>query len=71
MTKIEFIQPKPQIEDWRVKLDGRTVGDVWRNGEGYLVSVSRKERATTLDAAFKAARKQIQSFTDKRSQEQE
>lgn len=63
MIKIEFSQPKPRIEDWRVKLDGRTVGGVWRAGDGYLVSVSRKEQATTLDAAFKAARKQVQGLT--------
>jgi hypothetical protein len=26
MMRIEFIQPKLRIEDWRVKLNGRTVG---------------------------------------------
>ena len=63
MIKIEFSQPKPRIEDWRVKMNGRTVGDVWRNGTGYLVSVSRKEQAATLDDAFKAARRQVQGLT--------
>jgi len=63
MIKIEFSQPKPRIEDWRIKMNGRTVGGVWRNGAGYLVSVSRKEQAATLDDAFKAARKQVQSLT--------
>ena len=40
MVKIEFFQPKLRIEDWRVKMNGRTVGSVWRCGAGYLVDVS-------------------------------
>ena len=63
MVKIEFFQPKPRIEDWRVKWNGHSVGSVWRAGADYLVSVSRKERAATLDAAFKAARKQVKGLT--------
>ncbi|MCX7173400.1 MAG: hypothetical protein NT159_05665 [Proteobacteria bacterium] len=63
MNKIEFIQPKPRIEDWRVKLNGQSIGSVWRAGAGYFVSVSRNEQAATLDAAFRAARKQVQSLT--------
>ena len=59
MTKIEFIQARPRIEDWRVKLNGRTIGSVWRAGAGYLVSVSSKEQAATIDDAFKAAKKQV------------
>lgn len=62
MTKIEFIQPKHRIEDWCVKLNGRTVGSVWRCGECYLVVISTKESAPTKDAAFKAARKQLKSL---------
>lgn len=62
MKKIEFAQPKPRIEDWRVKLDGRTVGSVWNTGKDYIAEVTCKVRAPTLEAAFKAARKQVKSI---------
>ncbi len=51
------------IEDWRVKLNGCTVGSVWRRGDGYLVSVSLKQSAPTQEAAFKAARKQLRELS--------
>jgi len=60
--KIEFVQPRPRIEDWRVKLNGLTVGSVWRCGDGYLVSVAVKQSAPTQAAAFKAARKQLRDL---------
>lgn len=63
MVKIEFFQPKQRIEDWRVKMNGRTVGSVWRCGAGYLVDVSVKQSAATQEAAFKAARKQLRVLT--------
>ena len=63
MTKIEFIQPKPRIEDWRVKFGGFTVGSVWRAGEGrYIANCTRAETAPTVEAAFKLARKQVKSI---------
>lgn len=63
MAKIEFTQPKPRIEDWLVKLDGRTVGSVWRAGDCYITSVSSQCKLLTKDAAFKAARKMAKSIT--------
>lgn len=63
MVKIEFSRPNPRIEDWCVKWNGHSVGSVWRAGADYLVSVSHEERATTLDSAFKAARKQVKGLT--------
>ena len=62
MKRIEFTQPKPRIEDWRVKLDGRTIGLVWRAGSDYIVSVKTECRAATQEAAFKVARKQARSI---------
>lgn len=62
--KIVFSQPKPRIEDWRVKLDGNTIGSVWRSGEGrYITNCTRAESAATVEAAFKLARKQVKSIT--------
>lgn len=46
---IEFNQPNRRREDWRVVLNGRTVGSVWRAGEGrYLASCSRQEEEKPL-----------------------
>ena len=59
MEKIEFIQPQPGIEDWRVKSNGRFIGRVWRNGDDYLAYVTCEQSAPTRVAAFKAAKKQI------------
>lgn len=61
--KIEFIQPKPRIEDWRVKLDGRTIGMVWRAANYYVASVTHQRKELTKDAAFEAARKMARSIT--------
>lgn len=64
MIRIEFVQAKPRIEDWRVKLNGRAVGSVWRAGEGrYIANCTHEEPAPTAEAAFKAARKQLKSIT--------
>jgi len=61
--RIEFKQPYPRREDWRVQLNGRTVGSVWRAGEGrYLVSCTHKEEAPDPDKAFKLARKQLKGI---------
>lgn len=58
--RIEFKQPNQRREDWRVLLNGRTVGSVWRAGEGrYLVSYSKQEEAPDPAKAFKLARKQL------------
>ena len=63
MTKIEFIRPKPRIEDWRVKYGDFTLGNVWRAAEGrYIANCSHAETATTAEAAFKLARKQVKSI---------
>lgn len=63
-TKIEFNQPNPRREDWRVVMDGRTVGNVWRAGEGrYLANCTRAEEAPSAAAAFKLARRQLKSIT--------
>ena len=59
MEKIEFIQPQPGIEDWRVKWDGRFIGFVWRNGDDYLAYVTSQQSAPTRAAAFKEVRRQI------------
>ncbi len=58
--KIELIKPYPRREDWRMKVDGLTLGSVWRHNKTgeYLVS-NVTERFTTPEAAFKAAKKQI------------
>jgi hypothetical protein len=61
--KIEFVQPKPRVEDWRVKVDGRTIGSVWRAGSDYITSVTTKCKSTSIDAAFKAARRQAKRIT--------
>ena len=64
MTKIEFIQPKTRIEDWRVKFGEFTIGSVWRAGEGrYICNCTHAETAATAEAAFKLARKQAKSIT--------
>jgi hypothetical protein len=58
--KIEFIKPYPRREDWRGKVDGATLGSVWRHcktGEYQVSNVT--ERFPTQEAAFKAAKKQI------------
>ncbi len=58
--KIEFYQPKPRIEDWRVRYGEFTLGNVWRAAEGrYIANCSHAETAPTADAAFKLARKQV------------
>ena len=63
-TKIEFYHPKPRIEDWRVKLNGMTIGSVWRVAEGcYAASVAELHKFQTKAAAFKDARKQAKSIT--------
>jgi len=62
-NKIEFIQPKPRYEDWRVVLNGRTVGSVWKNGENFIANVTRPTTVATKVAAFTAARKQAKSIT--------
>ncbi len=63
MNKLEFIQPKPRNEDWRVVLNGRTVGNVWRAGENFIASVTHQIKVATKEAAFTAARKQSKSIT--------
>ena len=57
--KITFIKPNPRRDDWRVALDGRNIGSVWRCGADYRASVSATETAPTLERAFKAARRQV------------
>ena len=62
--RIEFKQPYPRREDWRVVLNGRTVGSVWRAGEGrYLANCTQQEEAPDLAKAFKLARKQLRGIT--------
>lgn len=61
--KIEFTQPKPRVEDWRVKLNGRTIGSVWRAGDHYITNLATTIHAPTKEAAFKAARQQAKSIT--------
>ena len=64
MPRVEFIQPTPRIEDWRVKFGAFTIGSVWRAGEGrYICNCTHAETVTTAEAAFKAARKQAKSIT--------
>ena len=62
MPRVEFIQPKPRIEDWRVKFNGRTVGSVWLAGDYWIADVTAKCKTATKEAAFKAARKQVKSI---------
>jgi hypothetical protein len=59
--KFEYFKPNPRYDDWRVKVDGRTLGSVWllKDTGEYMMSVITTERYPTLDAAFKEARKQI------------
>ncbi len=63
MLKIEFIQPKPRVEDWRIQLNGRTVGSVWRAGDHYVTSLATTIHVPTKEAAFKAARQQAERIT--------
>jgi hypothetical protein len=60
--RIEFKQPRPRVEDWRVTLGGRTVGSVWNAGPDYIVSVTPKERRPSREEAFQAARRQARSI---------
>ena len=62
MARIEFMQPRPRIQDWCVKIDGRAIGAVWKCGDSFRVSVGTTETAPTLDDAFKAAKKQIKAL---------
>lgn len=63
MPRIQFVQPKARIEDWRVRFGEFTLGSVWRAGEGrYIANCSHAETATTAEAAFKLARKQVKSI---------
>ena len=63
MPKIEITQPNSRIEDWRVLLAGRSIGSIWKCRDAYLVDVTHRQTAETLEAAFKAARKQAKSIT--------
>lgn len=60
--RIEFKQPRPRLEDWRVMLDGKTVGSVWNAGPDFIVSVIRQERHPSREEAFRAARRQARSI---------
>ena len=59
---VQFVQPKPRIEDWRVLWNGRAVGAVWRCGGVYRASVTSEQDAPTKEAAFKAARDQLRTL---------
>jgi hypothetical protein len=61
--KIEFTQPKPRVEDWRVKVGGRTIGSVWRAGDHYIANIATAVRAPTKEAAFLVARQQAKGIT--------
>ena len=61
---IRIVQPNPRIEDWRVQVDGRTVGLVWRAGDRYVADVTSKQELATKEAAFKKAREQARRITD-------
>lgn len=60
--RIEFYQPKPRYDDWRVKVNGMTLGLVWRDGDEYIASVKTKARFNTKEKAFAAARKQVKNI---------
>ena len=60
--KLEFVQPRPSIQDWRVKLDGRAIGSVWKCGDSFRVSVGTMATAPTLDDAFKVVKKQVKGL---------
>lgn len=60
--KIEFYQPKPRYEDWRVMVNGMTLGLVWRVGDEYIASVKTQARYATKEKAFSAAREQVKSI---------
>lgn len=62
MKRIEFVQPKPRIQDWHVRVDGHRIGSVWQCGESFRVSIARMETAASLDDAFKCARKQVKGL---------
>jgi len=63
MKKIEITQPNPRIDDWRIILNGCTIGAVWRCRDEYIASVTSEVRTHELGAAFKVARKQARSIT--------
>jgi hypothetical protein len=60
--RIEFYQPKPRHEDWRVMVNGITLGLVWRVGDEYIANVKTKAHFATKEKAFAAARKQVKSI---------
>lgn len=62
MARIEFIQPRPRIEDWRVKVDGRALVLFGRQGKSTIASVRTAVKVATLEAPFKVARKQAKSI---------
>jgi hypothetical protein len=62
MTKIEFTQPDRGYEDWRVKMNGNTIGSVWKAEGGYIASVSSEARTATIEQAFDSARKQAKQL---------
>ena len=59
--RITFDRRKPRTDDWAVRADGRCFGSLWRAGDEYLVSCSHLERLATLEAAQRAARRQLRA----------
>ncbi len=59
--KITFDRRKPRIDDWAVRANGIAYGSLWRSGADYLVSCSHLERFATIEAAQRAARRQLKA----------
>lgn len=58
-SRITIERPKPRVEDWRIKLDGQTVGMVWRCRESYRASVDVEELADSYEDGVKKVKAQI------------
>lgn len=59
--KVEFTRRKPRVDDWAVRADGIAYGSLWRSGAEFLVNCTRLERSDTIEAAQRAARRQLKA----------
>jgi hypothetical protein len=62
MSRIEFERPNPRYVDWRDKVGGYIIGNVWKCGETFRVSIAKMETALSLEFVFKAAKKQVKGL---------
>lgn len=61
MMKITFDRRRPLIDDWAVRANGIAYGSLWRAGAEYLTNCTHLERFPTMEAAQRAARRQLKA----------